>query len=177
MDATATGEANPPEPPAHHPDPTGEASTPESATVPRPRSAGRQRLIALTSLAAAAAAALAITLAFTLNSSGTSSHAASAPPERTVPVTYDVTGTGTAQITYAGHGASAETVTVHLPWHQSAELAAGHGPATISIVLGQSGGRATCALTIHGTPVQHATAYGSYGRATCSTNLTTNAAS
>ncbi|WP_262412446.1 hypothetical protein [Actinacidiphila acidipaludis] len=34
-------------------------------------------------------------------------------------------------------------------------------------MLGADGGQATCALTLHGKPVQHATAYGTYGRATC----------
>lgn len=84
----------------------------------------------------------------------------------TVPVGYTVTGHGTAEITYTRPDGTSRTVTTHLPWHQTTTLPDTR-PATISIVLGPDGGTATCGLTLHGTAVQHATAYGTYGRATC----------
>ena len=85
----------------------------------------------------------------------------------TTPVSYAVTGSGTAQITYTRNDTASTTITAHLPWHHTTQLIPGQAPATISITLGPDGGRATCTLTLNGQPVQHATAYGTYGRATC----------
>ncbi|MDD1064140.1 hypothetical protein NMG29_39365 [Streptomyces cocklensis] len=79
---------------------------------------------------------------------------------------YTVTGSGTARITYTRPDGTSRTVTAHLPWHQTTALP-GRSPATINIVLGPNGGTATCGLTLHGAAVQHATAHGTYGRATC----------
>jgi hypothetical protein len=87
----------------------------------------------------------------------------------TVPVGYAVSGTGTAQITYTRPDGTSRTLSAHLPWQQTTTLDA-KSPATVHIVLGPDGGHATCALTLHGTAVQHATAYGAYGRATCTTS-------
>ncbi|MGW0998336.1 MmpS family transport accessory protein [Streptomyces sp. NPDC002523] len=84
----------------------------------------------------------------------------------TVPAAYQITGHGTAQISYAGPDGKLHTLSTHLPWHGSADLTAG-APAVISIVLGKEGGNATCSVSLHGKVVQHATAYGSYGRANC----------
>lgn len=92
---------------------------------------------------------------------------------RKVPVSYAVDGTGTARITFTrGAGTRATTITAHLPWRQSTDVAAGKAPAAVSIVLGRDGGRATCSVTVHGKAVQHATAYGAFGRATCAAPLT-----
>ncbi|MFI1098508.1 hypothetical protein [Streptomyces sp. NPDC020917] len=84
----------------------------------------------------------------------------------TVPVGYTVSGSGSARITYTRPDGTSRTFTAHLPWQQTTAVTAGR-PAAVTIVLGPDGGRATCALTVHGTAVQHATAYGTYGRATC----------
>ncbi|MFF3468066.1 hypothetical protein [Streptomyces sp. NPDC002619] len=88
----------------------------------------------------------------------------------TIPVTYQITGRGTAQISYAGPDRRLHTVSAHLPWRGGAELTAG-APAVVSIVLGKEGGNATCSVSLHGKVVQQATAYGSYGRANCRTPL------
>jgi Mycobacterium membrane protein len=88
----------------------------------------------------------------------------------TVPVAYQITGHGTAQINYAGPDKRLHTVNAHLPWHGNADLTAGT-PAVVSIILGKEGGNATCSVSLHGKVVQQATAYGSYGRANCRTPL------
>ena len=93
---------------------------------------------------------------------------------RKVPVSYTVNGTGPAHITYTrADGTHTTTVTAHLPWHHTTNVTAGQAPATVSIVLGQDGGHATCTLTLNGHPVQHATAHGTFGRATCTAPPTT----
>ncbi|MBC9731293.1 hypothetical protein [Streptomyces sp. TRM68367] len=89
----------------------------------------------------------------------------------TIPVTYQIAGRGTAQISYAGPGGRLHTVSAHLPWRGGANLTAGGAPAVVSIVLGKEGGNATCSVSLHGKVVQRATAYGSYGRANCRTPL------
>ncbi|MFG2358632.1 MmpS family transport accessory protein [Streptomyces sp. NPDC048521] len=86
----------------------------------------------------------------------------------TVPVAYHVTGHGTAQINYAGPDGKLHTVNAHLPWHSNANMTTG-AHAAVSIVLGREGGNAACSVSMHGKMVQHATAYGSYGRANCAT--------
>ncbi|MGR6969977.1 hypothetical protein ACU639_10235 [Streptomyces cynarae] len=94
-------------------------------------------------------------------------------PERRTPtasVTYEVTGTGTADITYQARSASGEATVVKaaaLPWHKTVDVPLGKEP-TVSIVLGEKGGQARCALAVRGKHVQSATANGTFGRATCS---------
>ncbi|MBY8880724.1 hypothetical protein [Actinacidiphila acidipaludis] len=117
-------------------------------------------------VAVAAAAAGIVLLVLPHSSAHTDRHSDAQRPG--VPVSYSVSGHGTARITYARQDGTSRTFTAHLPWQQSATLAAGSTPR-VTIVLGPDGGRATCALTLNGTPVQHATAYGTYGRATCAT--------
>ncbi|MFJ8793461.1 hypothetical protein [Streptomyces sp. NPDC102462] len=99
---------------------------------------------------------------------GTAQH-----PTRTAPVTYEVTGTGTADITYQA-GSEAGTATVvsaaTLPWRKTVRVPVGRDPI-VSIVLGERGGRARCALAIRGDHVQSATASGEFGRATCTGRL------
>lgn len=95
------------------------------------------------------------------------------PEEQAAPtaeVTYEVRGEGTADITYlarseAGKATIASDVT--LPWKKTVEVPLGEEP-TVSILLGEEGGEASCALAIRGRHVQRSTAFGSYGRATCS---------
>jgi hypothetical protein len=83
----------------------------------------------------------------------------------TVPVRYQVSGHGTAQITYADSTGHLRTESAQLPWQRNTTAQT----AAVSIVLGKDGGTATCTITLHGTPVQQATATGSYGRANCRT--------
>jgi hypothetical protein len=104
--------------------------------------------------------------------SGNGKNGASAPHHGpTVPVAYQITGRGTAQISYAGPDGRLHTVSAHLPWRDGTDLTAGGAPAVVSIVLGKEGGNATCSVSLHGKVVQQATAYGSYGRANCRTPL------
>ncbi|MGW1000068.1 MmpS family transport accessory protein [Streptomyces sp. NPDC002520] len=86
----------------------------------------------------------------------------------TVPASYQITGHGTARISYAGPDGRLHTVNAHLPWHGDTDLTVG-APVVVSVVLGKEGGNATCSVSLHGTVVQQATAYGSYGRANCQT--------
>ncbi|MER5204054.1 hypothetical protein [Streptomyces sp. NPDC002825] len=84
-------------------------------------------------------------------------------------VTYEVTGTGTAEISYLAGGEGGATVVekdVRLPWTKSVEAPVGKAPA-VAIVLDAKGGQASCALTIRKKHIQRATATGAFGRATC----------
>jgi hypothetical protein len=95
------------------------------------------------------------------------------PGERAVPtaeVTYEVRGEGTADITYLARsevGKATIASDVTLPWRKTVEVPLGKEPV-VSILLGEEGGEASCALAIRGRHVQRSTAIGSYGRATCS---------
>ncbi|MFE9438025.1 hypothetical protein ACFYO2_03235 [Streptomyces sp. NPDC006602] len=97
-------------------------------------------------------------------------------PEHRTPtaaVTYEVTGKGTADITYQARSTSGEAVVVTaatLPWRKTVNVPLGKDPV-VSIVLGEKGGQARCALAIRGKHVQSATATGTFGRATCSGTL------
>ncbi|MEU6821550.1 hypothetical protein ABZ921_13035 [Streptomyces atriruber] len=98
------------------------------------------------------------------------------PERRSVPtasVTYRITGTGTADVSYlakdAGGSATVETG-VELPWHKTVRVPLGKDPA-VSIQLGEQGGEASCALAIRGEHQRRATAFGAFGRATCTGDL------
>jgi len=147
------------------------ASDPNDPQPPAPpaRFITRRRTALITATALAAAA---LTTVLTRAIDDGPHHAATSPAAPTTPVSYAVTGSGTAQITYTRNGTASTTLTAHLPWQHTTQLTPGQAPATLSIVLGQGGGHATCTLTLNGHPVQHATAYGTYGRATCTTHLT-----
>ncbi|MEU3255207.1 hypothetical protein [Streptomyces sp. NPDC006997] len=142
--------------------PGGEAATPRR---PRPDRAGL--LIAGVVLAACAGLLLHGLLGTGKNDS---------TPERHVPtasVTYEVTGTGTADITYQARSESGKAVTVKaatLPWRKTVPVPLGRDPI-VSIVLGEDGGQAHCTLTIRDQYVQGATASGDFGRATCTGTL------
>jgi hypothetical protein len=89
------------------------------------------------------------------------------------PVTYEVTGEGSADITYQARNTSGKATVVKaatLPWHTTVDVPLGQEPI-INIVLPEQGGQARCALAIHGQHVQSATAAGAFGRATCSGQL------
>ncbi|MGW6056404.1 hypothetical protein [Streptomyces sp. NPDC055189] len=94
------------------------------------------------------------------------------PEQRPVPtasVTYDITGTGIASVSYLARsteGSATVEKGVELPWRKTVRVPLGKDPA-VSIQLGKKGGEASCALAIRGEHKQRATAFGSYGRATC----------
>jgi hypothetical protein len=84
-------------------------------------------------------------------------------------VTYEVTGEGTADITYQGRsesGTASVARAVELPWKMTVEVPLGRSPL-VAITLGEKGGRAGCSLAVRGKHVQSASAYGKFGRATC----------
>ncbi|MFE6149419.1 hypothetical protein [Streptomyces sp. NPDC057889] len=97
-------------------------------------------------------------------------------PERRVPtasVTYEVSGEGTADLTWQARSESGKAVAAHgvtLPWKKTVRVPLGK-PPIVTITLGEKGGRASCQLAIRGKHVQTATAYGKFGRATCQGEL------
>ncbi|MFF9815905.1 hypothetical protein [Streptomyces sp. NPDC014006] len=77
-----------------------------------------------------------------------------------------MTGTGTADLTCQARSESGTATVVRgarLPWRTTVDVPVGKDPL-ISIVLGEDGGTARCALAIRGRHVQGATATGSFGR-------------
>jgi hypothetical protein len=93
----------------------------------------------------------------------------------TAEVTYEVTGKGTAELSYLAHSTSGEATVekgVTLPWKKTVQVPLGKAPS-VNVVLGQEGGQASCTLAIRGKHVQRATAFGEYGRATCTGELPT----
>lgn len=97
-------------------------------------------------------------------------------PARHVPtasVTYEVSGEGTADLTWQARSESGKAVAargVTLPWKKTVRVPLGK-PPIVTITLGEKGGRASCQLAIRGKHVQTATAYGKFGRATCQGEL------
>ncbi|MFC9619091.1 hypothetical protein ACFTXM_03530 [Streptomyces sp. NPDC056930] len=98
------------------------------------------------------------------------------PRARSVPtaeVTYEVTGTGTAELSYLARDESGRATVekrVALPWKKSVEVPVGERP-TIAVVLDEKGGEAGCSLAVRGKHVQRTTASGPFARATCSGEL------
>ncbi|MFB6776240.1 MmpS family transport accessory protein [Streptomyces sp. NPDC056352] len=98
------------------------------------------------------------------------------PKPRAVPtaeVTYEVQGEGTVEISYLSRNEDGDATVesgVELPWKKTVQVPLGKDPS-VNIVLGPKGGRAGCTLAIQGEHVQRATAYGKFGRATCTGTL------
>ncbi|MGP3926294.1 hypothetical protein [Streptomyces sp. 8N616] len=98
------------------------------------------------------------------------------PKPRAIPtaeVTYEVLGNGTADISYLARseaGKATVATGVQLPWKKTVQVPLGKEPI-VSITLGKKSGQASCTLSIHGKHVQRATAFGPYGRATCTGSL------
>ncbi|MFD3516657.1 hypothetical protein [Streptomyces sp. NPDC058657] len=95
------------------------------------------------------------------------------PPVPTAAVTYSITGTGTADLTYLAtseEGTATTEKAVPLPWKKTVQVPLGK-PPVIKVQLPQQGGTATCALAIRDQHMQRATAAGAYGRATCTAAL------
>ncbi|MFI6063249.1 hypothetical protein [Streptomyces sp. NPDC051286] len=103
------------------------------------------------------------------------------PKPRAVPtaeVTYEVTGTGTVEISYLARSEADDATVekaVKLPWKKSVQVPLGKAPS-VNIALDGKGGQALCALAIRDRHVQSATASGTYGRATCTGELPAPAA-
>ncbi|WP_093865840.1 hypothetical protein [Streptomyces sp. KS_5] len=99
-------------------------------------------------------------------------------PERRTPtasVTYQVSGQGTADITFQARSEAGKATVVKaaaLPWRRTVDVPLGQAPS-VSITLGENGGQARCTLAISGRYVQSATASGTFGRATCTGVLPT----
>ncbi|MCZ7416993.1 MULTISPECIES: hypothetical protein [unclassified Streptomyces] len=94
-------------------------------------------------------------------------------PPATVAVIYTVTGEGPADISYhAGDGGAAKTAAAtELPWTAEVEVTPDGGPATVTVVLGEEGGEAQCTVAVRGEHRQRSTAFGTFGRATCSAEV------
>jgi hypothetical protein len=146
---------------------------PEPSTVPlgaRLRTVWRDHrprvLAGAAGLLAAAVAGTVLTVAF--------SGDAPAPPPYTVAVTYEVTGEGPATIVY-NNGRPDDPGTreqsVDLPWTKKVRVSPKSGDARVSLILGEDGGRAVCSLAVRGEHRQTSSAFGSYGRATCSAKV------
>ncbi|WP_419997817.1 hypothetical protein [Streptomyces boninensis] len=91
------------------------------------------------------------------------------PPVPTAAVTYEITGKGTANITYLARSVQGKSTTlraVALPWKKAVRVPLGKEP-TVQVQLSVRGGEARCTLAIRGEHVQRATALGPHGRATC----------
>jgi hypothetical protein len=86
-------------------------------------------------------------------------------------VSYRVDGHGAADITWSGTpGGTATRVT--LPWQRTGQHSDGTHGVTLTAVLSQAGGNATCAITVDGRRVGSSQAQGSFGRAVCTTQAT-----
>ncbi|MFJ8978089.1 hypothetical protein [Streptomyces sp. NPDC102282] len=95
------------------------------------------------------------------------------PKRPTASVTYEVSGEGTADLTYQARSESGTAVVarrVSLPWTKTVRVPLGK-PPLVTITLDAEGGQVRCSLAVRGRHVQTATAYGSYGRATCQGEL------
>ena len=88
-------------------------------------------------------------------------------------VTLTVDGRGTADVNWSTStgGKSAHAT---LPWHTTVQAPTGRREVTLSLVLGQQGGQATCSIAIDGRRVNSSSALGKFGRATCHTPIGTN---
>ncbi|MER6072748.1 hypothetical protein ABT187_28665 [Streptomyces sp. NPDC001817] len=88
-------------------------------------------------------------------------------------VTLTVEGRGTADVNWstATGGKAAQTT---LPWHTTVQAPTGRREVTLSLVLGQHGGQATCSIAIDGRRVNSSLAQGKFGRATCHTPIGTD---
>ncbi|WP_258308877.1 hypothetical protein [Streptomyces sp. NWU339] len=147
---------------------------PDPATGSAADTADRRSLRAgLVGGGAVLAACAGLVLYGVLNTSGSDSQAEQRSP--TASVTYEVTGEGTADITYQGRSETGQATVVTaatLPWRATVKVPLGQDPV-VSIVLDKKGGQARCTLAVRGQHVQSATAAGEFGRATCTGTLPT----
>ena len=120
--------------------------------------------------AARVVAALAVAAPVLAGCSGSPSHhegAAPTPPAHRV--SFQVAGSGTADLDYSTGAAatSGRARNAALPWSKTVRAA---GAAyTLTVVLGRSGGDASCSISVDGRRRAGSHARGAYGRATCAT--------
>lgn len=93
-------------------------------------------------------------------------------PDAPHSVTLTVDGSGTADVDWST-AAGGKTAHTALPWHTTVQAATGLHEVTLSLVLGQHGGQATCSIAIDGRRVNSSLAQGRFGRATCHTPVGT----
>jgi hypothetical protein len=145
----------------------GDSDTTSEAEPDSKPAAGRPDRAGVITAAVALAACAGLVLYGVLSPGGEEK-----PKKRAVPtasVTYEVTGTGTVDITYQARSEAGKATVVKaagLPWRKTVPVPLGRSPV-VSIVLGEQGGQARCAVAVQGRHVQSATASGTYGRATC----------
>jgi hypothetical protein len=163
MDTLKPSEPNTPEQPGHALPAHSDKDEPQTATS-HGRSTPRART-EFTTTTASSAAALALTAVLIPTRHSATDRTDNRPTAHPAPATYKITGSGSAQIACT-QPRTTTTITAQQPCHHTTELAPGHNPAAISITPGPRGSSITRTLTIHGKPIQHATAY---GRATCTT--------
>ncbi|MFD9073409.1 hypothetical protein [Streptomyces lasiicapitis] len=91
-------------------------------------------------------------------------------------VTYEITGTGSADISYLTRnergrgGRPAVEAGVRLPWRKTVFVPAGERPV-VSVRLDEGGGEARCALAVGGKHRHRDVTAGAFGRATCSVRV------
>lgn len=148
-------------------------------TTERERLSGRESVAALwrnhrPKVLVSAAALAALVAGATLLTTGLPEQPGPGAAPHTVAVTYTVTGDGPATITYKG-GRAGEArerkQSVELPWTKELRVDPADGKARVSIVLGRDGGRAQCTVAVAGQHRQRATAFGDFGRASCSARI------
>ncbi|MEV4739881.1 MmpS family transport accessory protein [Streptomyces sp. NPDC049555] len=86
-------------------------------------------------------------------------------------VVYEVTGSNVKDLTY-GVGdrkkESSETVeNPTLPWSKTVTMKGIATAPSLSLILGESGGKAECVIKVNGKEARRATATGEFGTATC----------
>ncbi|MBT2507376.1 hypothetical protein J7I98_16085 [Streptomyces sp. ISL-98] len=92
--------------------------------------------------------------------------------DRKVRVTYEVTGDANdASITYTtwnnGNTSSSSVSDARLPWRKEVESTGLMKGGSLVVTLGESGGTATCSVTVDDNPPQTSTARGKFATATC----------
>jgi hypothetical protein len=130
---------------------------------------GRRRPRLLAGGAALLLAAAAVSALYALTSPDTPVK----PPVPTAAVTYEITGSGTADITYLAtseQGTATQEKGASLPWKKTVRVPLGQSPV-VKVQLPRQGGTATCALAVRDQHMQRATASGPYGRTTCTAPL------
>ncbi|MEU3975247.1 hypothetical protein [Streptomyces bacillaris] len=120
---------------------------------------------------ALAATGLGLALTLTGCSGGPEPTASEKADGRAYDVEYKVAGTGVRTLVYGtgqGTATAQETVDVPgLPWSKGLELKGVATSPTVSMILGEEGGRAECVILVNGREAHRATADGAFGTATC----------
>jgi hypothetical protein len=118
----------------------------------------------------ATAVMTALVAALLLGGCSGSSHdksAASAPLGHQV--SFQVDGSGNADLSYSTGATATSGTAPHtaLPWKKT--VRANGATYTLTVVLGQAGGDASCSISVDGRRLAGSSAHGHFGRATCAT--------